>query len=85
MLIIILFIGHVSSNECPSGGLFPKLLGPAADNADSRYQAIVESEELNAIFLGGYTEAQDLYTYDYWGDPLAVIARIDIDTNLYVF
>ena len=45
----------------------------------------MSSEDLNAIFLGGYTASQDLYTYDFWGDPLAVVARIDLDTNLYVF
>ena len=85
MLTLILLIGNVSSSDCETGGLFPKLLGSAADDANSRYQSIVSSEDLNAVFMGGFTASQDLYTYDFWGDPLAVVARIDLDTNLYVF
>ena len=34
------------------------MLGPNTDDADSRYQAITTSEELNAIFLGGYTKSE---------------------------
>ena len=86
MIAALLTVKNANASECFGGSKFPKMLAPRADNANSRYQAITASEELNAIFIGGYTESADLYTYDsYYGDPLGVIARIDLDTNLYVF
>ena len=46
--------------------------------------AITGSDELQAIFVGGLTKAQSLYSYPYEG-PLGVITRIDTVRSTHVF
>ena len=85
LVSVLLLTLQMARADCFSGSKFPKLLASKEDDGDSQFHAITASEELNAIFMGGFTKSQSLYTYNYYGDPLAVIARIDLDTNLYVF